>query len=453
MRERIVAIIFEGGNPEHWVTRDLATLRTAVVMDNIAKLHLLPELDEVILMTNYPDLAAQARALGVTLAEEGEAPFHFGRNLQRVVANAQADGVICMGGAAAPFMSVEEFRQLAQNLRSSKSVVYTNNPQSADIVAFTPAASVLQITPPENDNSLATILRDEAGLTRVLIPHSLGAHFDLDTPTDALIMALSPHTGPRSRACLAGLGWDTRRLQGAIARMSEPHCELGLIGRVNPAVMAHINTHTFNRLRVFSEERGMKALAREERGKVVSLLGLMIEEVGVERFFSHLSRICDVCYIDTRVLFAHFKLQLTEEERFLSDLGLVDEISHPWLREFTQAATSCSIPIVLGGHSLVTGGMWAIIDMLKREKALSTTGHKVTKFAVEAASPLVGCKLSALPRMGVQGVAVVAIDTPQGPLLEPNSDYVLSPHTVMHCVGSESSLRVLNRLLGSKAEN
>ena len=449
MRERIIAVIFEGGNPEHWITRDLATLRAAVVMDNIAKLNLLPELDEVVLLTNYPHLAAQAKLLGVTLAVEDEGPFHFGRSLQRIVAQFEPDGVICMGGAAAPFMSVEEFRQLAHNLRTNKSVVYTNNPQSADIVAFTPASSVLTITPPETDNSLATVLRDQAGLARVLIPHSVGAHFDLDTPTDALVMALSPHTGPRSRACLTGLGWDVSRLQRAIFRMSQPHCELGLIGRVNPAVMTQINTHTFNRLRVFSEERGMKALAREERGKVISLLGCFLEQVGAEQFFTYLAKVCDVCFIDTRVLFAHFKLQLTEEERFLSDLGQYEDIANPWVREFTKASMLCEIPVILGGHSLVTGGMWAIVDILKRERALSTVGRLVHKFSISSGSPLAGLTLSSLSRLGIHGVTVVAVDTPQGPVLDPAVDYVLQPHDVLHCVGSEAGMRTLDKLLGT----
>ncbi|MDP3058696.1 MAG: hypothetical protein Q8N36_04500, partial [bacterium] len=117
-------------------------------------------------------------------------------------------------------------------------------------------------------------------------------------------------------------------------------------------------------LRVFSEERGMKSLGRESKGQVVSLLGHFLAEVGPEKFFQYISNICDVAFIDTRVLFGHFKLHLSEGERFASDLGLVEEIKNSWLLEFTQAAKLASIPVILGGHSLVTGGMWAILDML-----------------------------------------------------------------------------------------
>jgi hypothetical protein len=361
---RVIAVVFEGGHYSHSVTWDLGRLRHAVVLDTIDKLRQTDGFDEIIVSTNYPELREQLMSLPVTLAPEQQ-PFHFGMALQAIVREAGADGVLCMGGASAPFMSVKEFKHMARGLRSGESVVYTNNPQSSDIVAFAPAQAIFSIDPPERDNGLATALRDQAGLARVLLSHSLGVHFDLDTPTDALIMSLSPHTGALSRRVLTELGWSSQGVERAIDRMSQTHCELGLIGRVNPAVMTHINSHTFCRLRVYSEERGMKALHREEKGQVVSLLGHFIRHAGVPGFFSYLAATCDVAFFDTRVLFAHNKLALTEEERFLSDLGRWQEIEHPWLREFTRAAGEASIPVVLGGHSLVTGGMWAIIDILR----------------------------------------------------------------------------------------
>lgn len=193
----------------------------------------------------------------------------------------------------------------------------------------------------------------------------------------------------------------------------------------------------------------MKALAREEHGKVISLLGCFLEQVGSEQFFTYLAKVCDVCFIDTRVLFAHFKLQLTEEERFLSDLGQYEDIANPWVKEFTKASVDCEIPVVLGGHSLVTGGMWAIVDILKRERALSTVGRVVHKLTISSGSPLVGLKLSSLSRLGIHGVTVVAVDTPQGPVLDPAVDYVFCSHDVLHCVGSEAGMAILVKLLGT----
>ncbi len=368
MTLRLAAVIFEGGAPRHAVVREMTRLRHAVVQDTIERLQAVPVVDEIILCTNYPELSQAALALGVTVVT-GTSPFHFGETLQAIVRQAKCDGVIYLGGAAAPLLSIEELEQLAKGVRERAPVVITNNPQSADIVAFAPAASVLAIAPPANDNVLAALLR-QGGLTREFMPHSAGVHFDLDTPSDALVLALSPHVGRRTRAALDALPWDDARLRQALARMRAIHCECALIGRVNPAVMAQLNRHTFMRLRVFSEERGMKALDREAQGTVVSLLGHYLAAVGPRRFFRDLSRTCDVCFMDTRVLFGHFKLKLSEEIRFLSDLGRYQEIAHPWLREFTQAAVEADIPVLLGGHSLVSGCMWVIAEHLACREAI-----------------------------------------------------------------------------------
>jgi len=365
---RIAAVIYEGGQPRHALVRELTRVRYALVLDTVQKLQGVPQIDEIILCTNYPELASAATTLGARTSED-ITPFHFGRSLQRVVQSTGCDGIIYLGGAAAPLLTPLEFSELAQGLRTRYPVVITNNPQSADIVAFAPAAVLLALPAPESDNTLATLL-SEGGLRREFMPHSVGVHFDLDTPNDAMVLALSPHAGERTAAAVRGLPWDSTRLNEAIARMRATHCECALVGRVNPATLAHLNRHTFLRLRVFSEERGMKALDREAQGRVVSLLGHYLAAVGPRRFFADLAKACDVCFMDTRVLFAHFKLKLSEEMRFLSDLGYYGEITNPWLAEFTQAAVEADIPIILGGHSLVSGCMWVIAEHLACRKEI-----------------------------------------------------------------------------------
>ena len=119
---------------------------------------------------------------------------------------------------------------------------------------------------------------------------------------------------------------------------------------------------THCRIRLYSEERGLKALGRDMRGEARSLLGEMITAYGYERFFNFLSQICRGAVIDSRILFAHWQWDLTQTDRFYSDLGMIDRITHPGLREFTAAAHGASIPVMLGGHSLVTGGLWALLD-------------------------------------------------------------------------------------------
>ncbi|HBG00454.1 MAG TPA: hypothetical protein DDW87_02610 [Firmicutes bacterium] len=106
----------------------------------------------------------------------------------------------------------------------------------------------------------------------------------------------------------------------------------------------------------------MKALGRDSRGEVKALMGQFIDNLGFENFFGFLAEMAQGAVLDTRVLFEHFRWNLTSADRFASDLGEVELISHPSLREFTQAAMEAPIPVLLGGHSLVAGGLWALID-------------------------------------------------------------------------------------------
>jgi hypothetical protein len=47
------------------------------------------------------------------------------------------------------------------------------------------------------------------------------------------------------------------------------------------------------------------------------------------------------------------------EDRFASDLLMPDAITDPWLRALTVSAASAPVdhPIILGGHTLVNGGL------------------------------------------------------------------------------------------------
>src|SRR5581483_3062343 len=87
-----------------------------------------------------------------------------------------------------------------------------------------------------------------------------------------------------------------------------------------------------------------------------------LQSVGSERFFAHLAQLGNAAFIDTRALFVHLGLNPSAADRFNSDLMRYSDVSNPTLRAFTRAAAEAPIPIVLGGHSLVTGGLQALID-------------------------------------------------------------------------------------------
>jgi len=364
--EKVTLVIFEGGQARTELDELLIAIRKAVTLDTMTKALAAPGLDQVLLCTNYRDLAREAAELGV-LVDFSLEPFHFGRRLAGIIVKYGLEKVIYMGGVSAPLLQPEDLTSMAQTLREQKHVVLVNNVQSADLVAFTPAQMALQIPPPENDNSLGYLLR-EAGLTRLLIPNSPRINFDLDTPTDMMILALQPDCGPRAGALLRNLDWDYSRLKRAREVLKQTAAEVVIAGRVGAPIMTYINSNFPLRLRVYSEERGMKALGREERGEVVSLLGFHLDRVGPAGFFADLAQLAQAVFLDSRVLFAHWKKAVSEWDRFHSDLGRYDVIRDEKVREFTRAAVSAKMPVVLGGHSLVSGGLWLLAESVVRER-------------------------------------------------------------------------------------
>jgi len=68
------------------------------------------------------------------------------------------------------------------------------------------------------------------------------------------------------------------------------------------------------------------------------------------------------------VLWAARGLWPTEVERYAADLGMVDDIADPFLRDFTQAINEAPIPVLTGGHALVSGGLWTLLESMSSKQ-------------------------------------------------------------------------------------
>jgi hypothetical protein len=211
-------------------------------------------------------------------------------------------------------------------------------------------------------------------------PRDLGDHpwsrFDVDTPLDLALL--------RTAASLPG----TRRLDPSVAAFLEmarvpgggqltvPRADdLGAVlrdrtaqlvvaGRVAGATVRVVETETACRVRWFIEERGMRS-ARDARPR--SLLARWVEEHGPGSLIAELAALGDALVLDTRVLMASLAGTADAagwpgaEERFAADFGDAARVRTPWLRELTQAAAGAGIPVLTGGHTLVSDGLRILV--------------------------------------------------------------------------------------------
>jgi len=251
---------------------------------------------------------------------------------------------------------------MIQQVLAEPHTIVANNLYSCDFAAWSPGEALEKIEPPAVDNDLAYRLFQRAGLRGVALARNAATQLDIDTPTDLMTTALDPAVGKHLRAFLDTAPLDFTRVQRIRDILGNQTVTALIAGRVPASLPLLLERHTRCQWRILSEERGMRASGRIARGEVRSLLGYYLEVVGAFEFFATLARLADAAILDTRVLFAHRRLSPCAADRFNSDLLHAEEITDPFVREFTAAARAATILILLGGHCLVSGGMYVLIE-------------------------------------------------------------------------------------------
>jgi hypothetical protein len=356
---QVGVLLFLGGMAGRPVEEMVAGARAAATIDSLHCALAGGACDRAVLLTDRP-LELPGLPPAVTLDVDGE-PFHFGRRLREAVPRHRLEAVVYLGGGSLPLLREEDFRAVAGRLAGG--VAVTNNRFSSDLVAF-PAAALDRVDPPARDNTLARALVD-AGVPVEELPRTVATQFDLDTPTDLAVLALTGEGGERLRAYIRPLHLNIEQYRRALPLFTDRDAQIVVAGRVGSHVWAHLERETACRVRLFAEERGLEADARSRAAR--SLLGLYVDEVGPGRAFESLAELGDAAFVDSRVLLAHARVEASRADRFLSDMGRWQEVGEPFLRELTRAAAGAPIPVLLGGHSLVSGGLMALNEFAWRQ--------------------------------------------------------------------------------------
>lgn len=333
-----------------------------------------------------PKLDWLANVPGIICDEDPHnTPFHFGDRLAGLIERHHLTHVLYFGGGSAPLMDdniLSTMGMLLERAGDSAStripshIALTNNKHSSDWLALTQAQDALSIIrQTDRDNSLAWLL-DQQGVydVRVIAGMRPATAMDLDTPSDLAIVGQHPDIKPALRAVLERYpALNTLPVKPIAALAARPETHLMLAGRVSPLAWQALNKATQSWIRVYAEERGMVASGRLDRGEVKSLLGDLLRVQGPHGFFETLSTMTDAAIIDCRPLMASQGHWPSDTDRFASDLMQADHIENGWLREFTEAAHNAAIPVLLGGHSVVAGGLYALVEIIEQEKRLAQT--------------------------------------------------------------------------------
>ena len=317
-------------------------------------------------------LAAELRARGGAEPAAGAEPW--------------PGGIVVLGSGSIPLATAADLRRFVEVAAGPPGHAIANNRYSADVVAVSRAAGLAELPPLPADNALPRWLEERAGVAVTDLRARWRLGVDVDTPLD-LILLRDPAAGGLRAASPLFREWPIDGRLVAIADvLSNRRAELLVAGRVSAATLTWLQRGVACRVRALVEERGLRAASRlalaggsaggsagsaggsatSARGNARpprSVLGELLDtRDGSDALARTVARLADAAIIDTRVLLAHRNGSdesswPSAEDRFRSDLLLPEFIVDPWLAAVTRSAADSPAPILLGGHTMVNGGL------------------------------------------------------------------------------------------------
>jgi len=277
-----------------------------------------------------------------------------------------------MGSGSIPLATADDLRRFVEVAAGPGGHALANNRYSADVVAISRAADLADLPPLPADNALPRWLEERAGVAVTDLRGRWRLGVDIDTPLD-LILLRDPAAGGLRAASPLFREWPIDdRLTAISDVLSNRRAELLVAGRVSAATLTWLQRGVACRVRALVEERGLRAASRlalaggPEGGNTRpprSVLGELLDtRDGPDALARTVARLADAAIIDTRVLLAHRNGSdesswPSAEDRFRSDLLLPEFIVDPWLAAVTRSAADSPAPILLGGHTMVNGGL------------------------------------------------------------------------------------------------
>jgi hypothetical protein len=334
------------------------------------------------------DLSRRLGAAGAAVAPLEPAsvpagkPFHWGRwfadGARAVLGGGRGDGVDAIGYAGGGSLALIGEQSLDELLSAVPGEVVANNRFSADafVVAGDLQRALAALETCDTDNAAIRCL-EAAGFRQRDLSGAPWSRFDVDTPLDLALLRLATRL-PQARALDRSVGGflemavlpGDRRLEipglerlGAVIRDRE--AQLVVAGRIPSSAWGYLETQAACRVRCFVEERGMRSALG---GRPRSLLADWAARLGAGDLLRELASLGDAVVLDTRVLMAALAgspdaaAWPPDEERFASDFLDTERVATPWLTELTDAAATSPVPVLLGGHALISDGLHILVD-------------------------------------------------------------------------------------------
>ncbi|MEW5825354.1 MAG: hypothetical protein AB1778_00825 [Candidatus Bipolaricaulota bacterium] len=295
--------------------------------------------------------------------------FVFGEALKRSTAALAAHGVLYFGSGSGALLTVDLLERLVAFARGRTPAALFNNYYSCDFAAFSSAAWLESLPAVPTDNALG-FAASETGVPCYAMPRDAATQFDIDTPTDLVVLSRSDRAGSALRAFIDTHPLAHPTLDAALARLADRSALTAFVGRMSPATWAAVEREVACRTSALSESRGSRAAPSGH----VPWTRQILEREGMGPFFRALERAADAAWIDSRPLLA-WTAEPPPADRFASDAFHTDAVEDPIWREFSERAREASIPMVLGGHGVVSGDLYLAAEACWKGRELPRRLH------------------------------------------------------------------------------
>ncbi|MCX7943055.1 MAG: hypothetical protein N2746_00900 [Deltaproteobacteria bacterium] len=301
---------------------------------------------------------------------------NFGERLKLVLKKYPNSKIFYTGSGSSVFLDRRSLARFLEYL--NKDSIIANNLFSADYFLFSTDNPDLDIENVSTDNALPRFLIEKYGLEGIEIRRNEFSLFDIDGPLDLLSLKLSKKGGMNLKKFLSGVEIENPNLARAIESFTKNDREVLLWGRISEFLIQFLRYRTACRTKFVVEGRGLVSQGVKE---FYSIFFDSFYRLGEDFLFENISRYCSALFVDSRVLFAHLKIDVSKEERFSLDMLNYENICHRRVKGLCEMALNSKIPVIFCNHSFLNSGIPLLIDMEWRRKGFkgSKYGNGIVK--------------------------------------------------------------------------
>lgn len=363
--KKITPIIIENWNipQKNTICETIKKAREELVFDTCQKIFESGYFNFPIIVGDE-NLQQKAEKLNCIIFEKIDQKIDIGQYLLKIINRHSLDKIFYLGAGSCYFLTTDELKFISENTINGQFI--SNNPISSDFISFSSSdlTNEIILNFPNIDNYFSSYLMSKTSLKYLKMPVSLGSIFDIDTPNDFAILSKITNNSGRIGNYISQSIFKNIDLDKFIKILSSKSSEIFIYGRINPLNLYMAEKNIPCKIRFLSEERGLKI-----RGKAsASLLEYIFKQENFDNFFKLFENICNGGIFDTRAIFSLFAGEYAQEDVYLSDMKIWQKIKNPFIKSFTKRVSESQVPVILGGHSIVNGGLMALSNLVRGKK-------------------------------------------------------------------------------------